>query len=72
MNSIAKIAILTPQLLSYGEADSFCRSVGSKIISLESLKKYWDLITHDLIEDIKNRNPDTEFQLDFWTSSKAR
>ena len=64
--------IQPPQLLSYGEADTYCKSIGSKIITIESLKKHWDQITRDLIAETKVRSPDTEFQLDFWTSSKAR
>ena len=68
-------SITTPQLLSYGQADSYCKSIGSKIITIESLKKHWDLITRDLItttlEDIKDWNPENEFQLDFWTSNQA-
>ena len=46
--------------------------MGSKIITIKSLKKHWDQITRDIIAEKRVTSPDTEFQLDFWTSSKAR
>ena len=65
---------LTPQLMSYGEADFYCKSIGSKIITIKSLQKLWDVITQDLIAakvtDTVYRNPDSEFELDFWTSAQ--
>ena len=62
---------ITPQPMTYGEAHSYCKSMGSKIITIKSLKLHWDRITKDLTEDILYRNPKSEFQLDFWTSAQA-
>ena len=60
-----------PQPMTYAEAYSYCKSMGSNIITMNSLIIHWDRITKDLIEDIHYRNPKAEFQLDFWTSAQA-